>query len=68
MNSWRSFFVKFSCVFVTYPYVVLRQMWYLIVLIHNICLFSYLSSHSNVMNAPKGMGLTLDIFEECYLL
>ena len=34
-------FVMFSCVFVTFPYGVLDQVWYLIVSIPDICLLPY---------------------------
>ena len=34
--------VMFSCVFVTFPYSFLGQVWYLIVSIPNRCLLSYL--------------------------
>ena len=33
--------VTFSCTFVTFPYGVLGQVWYLIVSIPDLCLFSY---------------------------
>ena len=35
-------YVMFSCVFVTFPYGVLVQMWYLIVSIPDLCLLLYL--------------------------
>ena len=34
-------FVMFSCVFVTFPCGVLGQVWYLVVLIPDICLLPY---------------------------
>ena len=34
-------FARFSCVFVTFPYDVLGQVWYLIVAIPDICLLTY---------------------------
>ena len=34
-------YVMFSCVFVTFPYDVLGQVWYLIVLIPYLCLLFY---------------------------
>ena len=34
--------VMFSCVFVTHPYEVMGQVWYLIVSIPDLCLLSYL--------------------------
>ena len=30
-------YVMFSCVFVTFPYVILGQMWYLILSIPDLC-------------------------------
>ena len=33
--------VMFSCVFVTFPYGVLGQVWYLIVSIPDLCLLTY---------------------------
>ena len=38
--SWL-FFVIFNCVIVTFPCGILGQVWYLIVLIHILCHFSY---------------------------
>ena len=35
-------YVMFSCIFVTFPYGILGQMWYLIVLIPDLCLLLYL--------------------------
>ena len=40
LTSWLSF-VMFNCVFVTFPCGVLGQMWYLIVLIPDLCRLSY---------------------------
>ena len=37
-------YVMFSCVFVILPYGVLGQVWYLIVLIPDLCLLSYFTS------------------------
>ena len=34
-------YVIFSCVFVTFPYGVLGQVWYLIVLIPDLCSLPY---------------------------
>ena len=34
-------YVMFSCVFVTFPYGVLGQVWFLIVSIHDLCLPPY---------------------------
>ena len=36
------FFVMFSCVFATFPYGVLGQVWYLIVLFPDLCLRNWL--------------------------
>ena len=33
--------VMFSCAFVTFPYGVMGRVWYLIVLIPELCFFSY---------------------------
>ena len=38
--SWLSF-VIFNCVFVTFPYGILGQVWYLIVLLPDLCQLSY---------------------------
>ena len=35
-------YIMFSCIFVTFPYGVLAQMWYLIVSIPDLCLLPYL--------------------------
>ena len=37
LTSWLSC-VEFSCIFVTFPYGILGQVWYLIVLIPDLCL------------------------------
>ena len=37
-------YLMFSCVFVTFPYSVLGQVWYLIVLIPDLCLLPYFKS------------------------
>ena len=42
-------YVMFSCVFVTFPYGVLVQIWYLIVSIPVLCLLLYLFQ----LNASK---------------
>ena len=34
-------YLMFSCVFVTFPFCVLRQVWYMIVLIPDLCLLTY---------------------------
>ena len=34
--------VSFSCVFVTFPYGILDQVWYLIVSIPDLCILPYL--------------------------
>ena len=39
--------VMFSCVFVTFPYGILGQVWYLIVLILDRCRLSYLVTYKN---------------------
>ena len=40
-DNFAFFYVMFSCVFVTFPYGVLCQVWYLIVSILDICLLLY---------------------------
>ena len=40
LTSWLSF-VMLNCVLVTYPCVILGQVWYLIVLISDLCHLSY---------------------------
>ena len=40
-DDFALFYVMFSCVFVTFPYGVLGQVWYLIVSILDICLLLY---------------------------
>ena len=37
-------FVMFNCVFVTFPCGILGQVWYLIVLIPDLCRLSYFKS------------------------
>ena len=37
----RGLFVMFNCVFVTFPCGILGQVWYLIVLIPDLCHLSY---------------------------
>ena len=40
LTSWL-LFVMFNCVFVTFPCGILRQVWYLIVSIPDLCRLSY---------------------------
>ena len=40
LTSWL-LFVMFNCVFVTFPFGILGQMWYLIVSIADLCRLSY---------------------------
>ena len=40
LTSWP-LFVMFNCVFVTFPCGILGQVWYLIVLIPDLCRLSY---------------------------
>ena len=42
LASWLSF-VMFSCVFVLFPYGIIGRVWCLIVLIPDLCCFSYFS-------------------------
>ena len=57
--------VMFYCVFVTFPYVVLGQVWYLIVSISDLCLLNYfvlglngadLAGHSAVVASRTVQG------------
>ena len=41
LNSWL-LFVIFNCVFVTFPFGILGQVWYLIVSFPDLCRHSYL--------------------------
>ena len=51
-------YVMFSCVFVTSPYGVLGQVWYLIVLIHALCLLSYfVLNYSSEGKACSSLGI-----------
>ena len=43
--SWI-FCVMFNCVFVTFPFGILGQVWYLIVWISDLCRISYFHTHS----------------------
>ena len=46
LTSW-TFFVMSNCDYVTFPCGILVQMWYLIVLIPDLCRLSYLTSFNN---------------------
>ena len=50
-------YVMFSCVFVTFSFSVLCQVWYLIVSIPDLCLLSYFRS-TCVVNEKTDFGLT----------
>ena len=41
LTSWLLFVIFFNCVFVAFPYVILGQVWYLIVSIPDLCRLSY---------------------------
>ena len=41
-------FVMFNCVFVTFPCGILGQVWYLIVLIPDLCRLSYFHMYKSV--------------------
>ena len=43
-------YVTFSCVFVTFPYGVLGQVWYLIVLIPDLCFPPFFSCHFSIQS------------------
>ena len=48
LTSWL-LFVVFNCVFVTFPFGILGQVWYLIVSIPDLCQLSYfLKYHSTL--------------------
>ena len=50
LTSWLSF-VMFNCVFVTFPCGVLGQVWYLIILIPDLChllYFSFVEAHVGI--------------------
>ena len=49
-------YVMFSCVFVTFPYGVLGQVWYLIVSIPDLCLLSYFYSMFKENNVRDQMS------------
>ena len=41
-------YVMFSCAFVTFPYGILGQVWYLIVSVHDLCFLSYINCWGSV--------------------
>ena len=50
----------FSCVFVTFPYGVLGQVWYLIVSIPDRCILPYFVIYQcNPFGVPKSMAIVL---------
>ena len=48
LTSWL-LFVMFNCIFVTFPCGILGQVWYLIVLIPDLCHLSYLHCIGNIV-------------------
>ena len=48
-------YVMFSCVFVTFPYDILCQMWYLIVSIPDLCLLPYFALNNIVFDKSHVM-------------
>ena len=46
-DLWTFLYVMFSCGFVTLPYDVLGQVWYLVKLIPDICLIIFSLLHTN---------------------
>ena len=50
LTSWL-LFVIFNCVFVTFPCGILGQVWYLIVLIPDLCCLSYFHYLLSVISA-----------------
>ena len=59
LTSWLSF-VMFNCVFVTFPCGILGQVWYLIVLIPDLCHISYFDC------IPIFSNTTVDKTIHCY--
>ena len=56
---WLSF-VMFNCVFVTFPYGIFGQMWYLIVLIPDLChLFLTLVQRMNAITIRIGLSIII---------
>ena len=48
-------YVMFSCVFVTFPYFILGQMWYLIVSIPDLCHLPYFTLNNIVFDKSRVM-------------
>ena len=48
LTSWL-LFVMSNCKFVTFPRGILRQVWYLIVLVSDVCRLSYFDSGPKVL-------------------
>ena len=42
LTTWPFLYMLFSCVFVTFPFGILGQVWYLIVSIPDLCLLPYI--------------------------
>ena len=61
LPSWL-LFVMFNCVFVTFPCGILGQVWYLIVLIPDLCRLSHLVPLA-CENAVKGAAVSFSSFE-----
>ena len=57
-------YVMFSCVFVTFPYGILDQVWYLIESIPDLCLLPnlYYISYVHIIMLRKG----INIYITCY--
>ena len=53
LTSWL-LFVMFDCVFVTFPCGMLGQVWYLTVMIHDLCHLSYFV---NQLIKNSGLGM-----------
>ena len=56
-NRLALLYVKFSCVFVTFPCRVMGQVWYLIVSIPDLCLFPYFVVNGNVCHTALNFGV-----------
>ena len=49
LTSWL-LFVMFNCIFVTFPFDILGQVWYLIVSTPDLCRLSYFNNDFSIQN------------------
>ena len=54
--------VMFYCVFVTFPYGVLGQVWYLVVSIPGLCLLTYFGRYLTTATLPQCLLLCVQLF------